>query len=207
MRRDAWFPLLLLAAAVLFFLAPPRTHAVNRALLWWSDFAREAQSNMLPSERGLNVAVLDAEGHLLESQAFDTYLNPDSGFPAFVAALPQDVWVVVAVQDDAATSLAPADLAALQSLGGSDGLAGKLKWSYILVGRPGLGPLAGREWLDQGRLDVALAAGEVVADKPLPTDLRIRSAGYDAGIFAALNTGKADWANLRRWIRVALSRS
>ncbi|MFZ5823578.1 MAG: interleukin-like EMT inducer domain-containing protein [Bacillota bacterium] len=206
MRRDWLFALLLCLAAAAYFMAPYRQTAVSASLAWWREFTLWGQSNLLPNERGLNVAVLDRSGQILNARAFDSFASAESGFASYVESLPKDVWVIVAVQDDGATNLSAADLKALKYLGGTAALAGQIRWSYILVGRPGLGEGAGREWLAQEFLDLSLAAGDEVAGKPLPVSLRIRSAGFGAGSFASLSSGPAGWDQLRQWIRVALRR-
>lgn len=207
MRRDWIFALLLCVGAALYFAAPPRATAVTEALLWWTRFGREANANLVPGLRGLNVAVFDGEGRPVASRAFDTYWMADSGFPEFIGDLPADRWVVVAVQDDAATNLSPADLEALESLGGTRALEGQITWSYVLVGRPGLEAGAGMEWLDTGPLDITLPEGGDVAGQPLPVTLRIYSAGFSAGSYASVSTGETGWENLRRWIWIALTRA
>jgi|GEM_PF-5239923 len=204
MSRDRWVALLLCLAALAFFAAPPRRNAVTTALTWWRDFGR-TPSNLLPMQRGLNVAVLDADGRLHKAQAFDTYWQADSGFAEFISALPSDVWVVVVVQDDAATSLSAADLEGLQRLGGTTALSGRIGWSYILVGRPGIE--AGLEWISQKAVEADQPAGTLVSGHPLPVRLRIRSAGYSAGASAWLSTGATAGGSLLPWVRVALRRS
>lgn len=206
MIRDWLIALLLCLAAFAYFAAPPRSSATTEALSWWTAFAWRAQSNLLPNQRGLNVAVLDAEGRPTLSKSFDTYWESDEGFVRLIAGLPEEVWVVVAANDDASRGLTEASLAALQSLGGTDALAGKFRYSYLLVGRPRLGPGAGLEWVDLGLLDVKLEAGHEVAGKPLPVPLHMRSAGLDAGAFASLTSGPVGWENLRQWIWIALRR-
>lgn len=206
MIRDWLIALLLCLAAVAFFMAPPRSAATTEALSWWTSFGWWAQSNLFPNERGLNVAVLDAEGRPMLSKAFDTHWESDAGFIALIAGLPEEVWVVVAAQDDASRGLSAEGVAALQSLGGTTALSGKFRTSYLLVGRPRLGPGAGLEWVDLGLLDVKLEAGHEVAGKPLPVPLHMRSAGLDAGAFASLTSGPVGWENLRQWIWIALRR-
>lgn len=207
MKRDTLIALLILLLAAGYFAAPQRKPTVLRVLDWWDRWAMEARPNWLPNERGLNIAVLDKGGKLVEQAAFDTYLQADSGFALFVAALPAERWAIVAVRDEAATSLSDADLAALESLGGSRVLAGKHHWSYVLVGWPGLAPGAAVEQAAPGALDVRLTAGTAVGGRPLPTALRVRSAGYEAGSYAALTTDGMGYANFWQWLQAALERA
>ncbi|MBA1334524.1 MAG: hypothetical protein HPY66_2373 [Firmicutes bacterium] len=216
MKRGYIFVLLILFAAVAYFYSPVHRESIGYAQLWWTRWYAVSQTNLLPDERGLNVAVLDADGMIVEARSFDTCVNADSGFAEYIKALPIDSWVVIAAKDDAATSLSSDDLLALKYLGGSDELEGKYTWAYILVGRPNLGEGNGLEWLDELKLNVKLTKKDIVGDLPLPTGMHIYSFGYYTGTngywgyesykFAGLNIETEEHKNLKYWIKTAIER-
>jgi len=199
-RAERWLVPMILLGAVVFFALPARRVNIDNSADWWRRWLIQAQTNYLPNQRGLNVAVLDWQGRLLTAAAFDTYLNPRSGFAEFITAQPLDSWVIVAAQDEASASLSEADLHALVDLGGSRSLYEKYEWSYVLVGRPHLGQGQGRELLSPNQVDLRLPAGAEIAGRRTPIAIRVRSGGFSQGSFAALQFGRVGYRRLWEWI-------
>lgn len=205
-KRDYLIVLLIFCGAIAYFALP--THRADGAIAWWQRWFIQSQSNLLLNQRGLNVAVLGPEGELVEARSFDTYLQKNSGFSDYVSTIPKEYWVVIAAQDDAATSLSQADRDALQTLGGTDALAGKYHWAYILVGRPQIDRGKGLESFDQRSLDLRLEKGQTVAGIPLPAKMRVRSAGFSAGSYATLQSNYvSDRGVWFYWVVTAFKRS
>ena len=206
MRRDFLLVFIILMMTAMYFLSPLHRASISGAYNWWHLWLMQSRHNELPNERGLNVAVLDADGTLLDVRSFDTYLRTDSGFAAYINSLPANKWVFVAVKDEASASLSGDDLQALRFLGGSEALAGQRNWAYILVGRPGLTAGKGGEWLGKMSLDVSLKQGQLIGGLPLPKEIRIYSYGYQAGSFVGLGLGPVQYTKLRHWVKTALER-
>lgn len=91
------------------------------------------------SERGYNLAALASDGRLLDSVVFDT-----SGDDAAAAALaswlaqwPQGTIIAGAVNDEASLKLTEVAVQALQSIGVTHDLRGRLRWSHAFIGAVG----------------------------------------------------------------------
>ncbi|MGE5675407.1 MAG: interleukin-like EMT inducer domain-containing protein [Mycobacterium leprae] len=207
MKGKLLVALLILSTVIGSLALGSHPRSIANAVDWWKAWAAYSRTNLLPNERGLNVAVLDSAGRSVDTRSFDTYLNPDSGFDRFVEALPPDCWVIIAVRDEASASLSTADLAALISLGGTTALQGRFRSGYVLVGRPRLGLGNGLEATGRGLLHLHLARGDRIGGLALPTGFTIESAGYEAGDIALLQPDTYKYERLWRWLRAALSRA
>lgn len=205
-KRSAVISVLLLVAAISYFLAPPHRQNFITAVDWWQQWLAATDNNLFPDRRGLNIAVLTPEGNFVEARQFDTSADSDTGFADYTGSLSPQNWVVVAAQNDAADSLGAEDLTALAALGGSGALVGKYRWAYVLVGRPRLGLGKGLEQLDDKQVTVGLEAGKIIGGQPLPVQLAITSAGLSAGSYVRLQVGKPDNQFLLQWLITAWKR-
>lgn len=206
MKYEWPLALLIVAGAVIFYAVPVHRAALAPPVTWWGRVFFQAETNWTPNLRGLNVTVIGDDGSPMDSRSFDTYEHGDAAFARYVTGLPAKCWVLVTVRGEATNNLQETDLAALAWLGGTNRLAGKRHWAYILVGRPGLGAGGGLEELSEGALEILLRKGQKLVGHVFPLDLRVRSAGFFAGDYASVRYPPTGFSNLWDWLHAALTR-
>ncbi|RME69910.1 MAG: hypothetical protein D6784_17585, partial [Chloroflexi bacterium] len=88
-----------------------------------------------PNQRGYNIALIAADGRLLQAAAFDTHLDPNASawLVEFLARAPADGLIAVAAADEASAALSPEAVQALQSLGSAVDLRGCFRCSHALL--------------------------------------------------------------------------
>ncbi len=89
-----------------------------------------------PNQRGFNVALIGADGKLIDAAAFDTHADPTASraLAQFIAAAPNDALIAVAVKDEAGAALTEEGVTALRSTGGQVDLRGQFRAGYALIG-------------------------------------------------------------------------
>jgi hypothetical protein len=93
-----------------------------------------------PNERGYNVVVINAQSGAVEaSAAFDTFASPENSarLARFIEKIPEGRIVAVAVRDEASRNLTEEAVSALRSIGASQNLRGKFRWSHAIIGAKG----------------------------------------------------------------------
>ncbi|MBI5649436.1 MAG: hypothetical protein HZC40_03155 [Chloroflexi bacterium] len=101
-----------------------------------------------PNLRGYNVVVLHEKTGALEARAaFDTFKSADESarLAQFIAAIPNGRIVAVVVRDEASRNLMQDAINALRSIGASQDLRGKFRWSHAIIGVKGAPPKSARE--------------------------------------------------------------
>ena len=123
------------------------------------------------NERGYNIAVLERTG-ALRVAVFDTHLDPAAAHQLvhFLAQVPQDTLVVVAVADEASMRLDEAGVNALRTLGATGDLRGRFRWSHAIIGLKGGAPGTALEAMD-GLRPVTLALGAAVSSPSIAAGL------------------------------------
>ena len=107
------------------------------------------------NRRGYNLVAIDAAtGHVLWSDAFDTFVSPGEArrLAEAVERLPAGTIVAVAVKDEASGALSDEAVAALRSLGGRQDIRGRFRASHLLVGVKGATPGSAIEQVGDARL-------------------------------------------------------
>lgn len=209
MKKGYLVVIIIYIFASIYFYSPIHRESFINALNWWETWIDSAiTKNYYSDERGLNVAIIDANGNFIESNYFDTYLSSDSGFPKYIENIPENYWVIIAANDEASNNLSIEDINALEYLGGSDILKGKYNWSYILVGYPNLGMGNGFELIDESSLEVFLTKGELIGGLSFPTNLTIFSYGYsgDSYGYACLIYDDIKFENIKYWLEAVIKR-
>ncbi len=87
--------------------------------------------------RGYNVVVVNEETGAVEaSAAFDTFASADESarLAQFIAKIPNGRIVAVAVRDEASRFLSEEAVSALRSIGATEDLRGKFRWSHAMIG-------------------------------------------------------------------------
>ena len=120
---------------------------------------------VVPNTRGYNVAVVDAgSGDLVKAAAFDLISSPDGSqarlLARFIAEVPDEMVVCVAVRDDGSMGVTPAVITALRSIGAAVSPQDHLRRSYALVGVKGAKP--GQALEQVATRPVVLELGRVV---------------------------------------------
>ncbi len=115
------------------------------------------------NERGYNVAVLEQTGNVT-SVAFDTHLDATAAYrlAQFLAGVPEDALVAVAVADEASMRLDEAGVAALRALGATGDLRNRFRWSHAMIGVKGGAAGSALEAFD-GLRPVTIALGAAVS--------------------------------------------
>jgi interleukin-like EMT inducer protein len=93
-----------------------------------------------PNERGYNVVVIDPRTGRVESRAtFDTFASEENSakLAQFIARIQDGKLVGVAVRDEASRNLTEDAVQALRTIGASQDLRGKFRWSHAIVGIKG----------------------------------------------------------------------
>ncbi|MBI4786359.1 MAG: hypothetical protein HY782_04860 [Chloroflexi bacterium] len=92
--------------------------------------------------RGYNVVVNDRTGAVETSAAFDTFASVDESarLARFIAEIPNGRIVAVAVRDEGSRYLTQDAVNALRSIGASEDLRGKWRWSHAIIGVKGAAP-------------------------------------------------------------------
>lgn len=119
--------------------------------------------DLAPNERGYNVVVWERSGQV-RTAAFDTHGDATAAqqMAQFLAQVPPDTLVAVAVADEASMHLDEIGVAALRTLGASGDVRGRFRWSHALIGVKGSPPGSALEALD-GLRPVTLALGAAVS--------------------------------------------
>jgi hypothetical protein len=127
-----------------------------------------------PNRRGYNLVSLDAAGHVLGAETFDTFSDPDAPerLARWVDALPAGTIVAGAVKDEGSERLDERAIHALRTLGVQGDLRGRYRESHGFVGVKGA--LVGSALEGMGARRVTLEVGKV-----RPTEFR---AGGSLGI-------------------------
>jgi hypothetical protein len=91
------------------------------------------------NQRGYNVAALGADGSLLETAHFDTFLSEaeSNALADWLRQWPPGTLVAGAVADEASMHLNQAAVDALRSVGVASDLRGKFRWSHAFIGAAG----------------------------------------------------------------------
>jgi hypothetical protein len=93
-----------------------------------------------PNLRGYNIVVINEKSGAIESRAsFDTFKSPDESarLAQFIATIPNGRIVAVAVRDEASRNLTQDAVNALRSIGATQDLRGKFRWSHAIIGIKG----------------------------------------------------------------------
>ena len=96
-----------------------------------------------PNQRGYNIVVLNRNTGSLEARAaFDTFKSADEStrLAKFIQAIPNGRIVAVAVRDEASRNLTEEAVNALRSIGATQDLHGKFRWSHAIIGVKGAAP-------------------------------------------------------------------
>ncbi len=94
-------------------------------------------------QRGYNIVVMDAStGHIDASAAFDTFDSESESvrLAQFVSEIPAGKIVAVAARDEISRHLTPGAVVALGSIGATQDLTGKWRWSHAILGVKGAPP-------------------------------------------------------------------
>jgi len=95
------------------------------------------------NQRGYNIVVINRNTGSVEARAaFDTFKSADESarLAQFINAIPPERVVIVAVRDEAARNLTEEAVNALRSLGATQDLRGKFRWSHAIIGIKGARP-------------------------------------------------------------------
>lgn len=117
-----------------------------------------------PEQRGIVIALIEpAQGTVLDSAAFDTYLSADESdrLAAFINAAPPGTIVALATYDDGIAKLNAAARAAIATLGATRDVTGKVGAAYAVLGVKGSAPGTALERFDEKQavlLDVGMGA-------------------------------------------------
>jgi hypothetical protein len=101
-----------------------------------------------PNLRGYNIVVINEKSGAIEARAaFDTFksLDESARLAQFIAAIPNGRIVAVAVRDEASRNLTEEAVNALRSIGATQDLRGKFRWSHAIIGVKGAPPGSARE--------------------------------------------------------------
>jgi hypothetical protein len=111
------------------------------------------------NQRGYNLVAIARDGRVVETGAFDTFLDPAAAarLAAFVGRLPEGAVVAGAVRDEASHRLSEDAVIALRTLGVAGDLRGHFRESHAFVGVKGAPAGAALEAL--GPRSIALAVG------------------------------------------------
>jgi hypothetical protein len=96
-----------------------------------------------PEVVGYNAVALEPKtGQILAQRGFNTFASESASveLQKWVADLPEDTVVAVAVRDEASRQLTPGGFAALQSLGIQGDLRSRFRWSQAAIGVKGFAP-------------------------------------------------------------------
>ncbi len=108
------------------------------------DFARIVIDgrDVARNERGYNLAVLDSQGRVLDSAAFDTSgdSNASDALAAWIDRWPPGAIIAGAVNDEASLQLSQAAVDALHNLGVAVNLRDHFRWSHAFIGATGAQP-------------------------------------------------------------------
>ncbi|MCL4490173.1 MAG: hypothetical protein M1570_18880 [Chloroflexi bacterium] len=105
-------------------------------------------NDVSPNGRGYNVVVLNPQSGAVEASAsFDTFSSASESarLAQFVDRIPSGRIVLVAVRDEASRYLTAAAVDALHSIGATQDLRGKFRWSHAVIGVKGAAPGSARE--------------------------------------------------------------
>ncbi len=110
-----------------------------------------------PNERGYNVALIAADGRLLDAAHFDTHLNPaaSAALTAYLQNAPAQAIIAIAAADEASANLSAEAEHALQAVGASGNLRDCFRCSHAILHQPNN---ATRQALDPLR-PVSMSAG------------------------------------------------
>jgi hypothetical protein len=100
-------------------------------------------ADVSPNERGYNIVVINAQTGAVETSAvFDTFESESESarLARYIAAIPQGKIVAVAVRDEASRSLTQEAVDALRSIGATEDLRERWRWSHALIGAKGAAP-------------------------------------------------------------------
>lgn len=117
-----------------------------------------------PEQRGIVIALIEpAQGTVLDSAAFDTYLSEDESdrLAAFINAAPVGTIVALATYDEGIAKLNAAARAAIATLGATHDVTGNVGAAYAVLGVKGSAPGTALERLDEKQavlLDVGIGA-------------------------------------------------
>ncbi|MBI5029514.1 MAG: hypothetical protein HZB51_03235 [Chloroflexi bacterium] len=97
------------------------------------------------NERGYNIVAIDLLSNKIESETFDTFSSADESaqLAQFIDQIPTGQMVAVAVRDtadgrpDMSPNLTEAAVNALRSIGASQDMRGKFRWSHAIMGVKG----------------------------------------------------------------------
>lgn len=93
-----------------------------------------------PNERGYNIVVIDPQTGTVESRTvFDTFAAEENAarLAQFIAKIPNGKIVALAVRDEASRLLSEEAVNALRSIGASQDLRDKFRWSHAIIGVKG----------------------------------------------------------------------
>lgn len=96
-----------------------------------------------PNERGYNLVVIDPQTGTIESHAtFDTFIseNESARLAQFIGKIPDGKIVIAVVRDEASRFLADDAVSALKTIGATQDLRGKFRWSHAIIGVKGATP-------------------------------------------------------------------
>ena len=109
------------------------------------------------NERGYNIVVIDLLNNKVESKSFDTFSSVEESarLAQFIDQIPNGRRVAVAVRDtadgrpDMSPKLSEQAVNALRSVGASQDLRGKFRWSYAFIGVKGAALGSACEWASE----------------------------------------------------------
>ncbi|NOZ30314.1 MAG: hypothetical protein GXP39_19980 [Chloroflexi bacterium] len=100
-----------------------------------------------PNRRGYNLALLDpTTAQVLGTASFDTHASAQASqaMADWLRSVPEGVWVLGAVKDEASLNLTEPAVQALREIGVITDLRGRFRWSHAFIGARGWEP--GRAW-------------------------------------------------------------
>ncbi len=97
---------------------------------------RVAGTQVAVNKRGYNLVAIDQAGRILDSAAFDTFLDPEesAAMAAWIDQKPPGTIVAGAVRDEASAQLGQDAVNALAKLGVTTDLRGRFRWSHAFIG-------------------------------------------------------------------------
>jgi hypothetical protein len=131
------------------------------ATIVWGKKKREEQ------RRGVVVYRLEAEGRSYEALGvYDTYVSVEQTqrFVSMVEGLKPGTLVALAVSDEASRFWNAKGDAALRSLGAQQGLTGRYRWSYAMIGVKGAKPGQALEQVEASRR-ASVSVGRALPDR------------------------------------------
>lgn len=117
-----------------------------------------------PNERGYNLVVINPQTGVVESRSvFDTFASEENAarLAQFIANIPNGKIVAVAVRDEASRMLTDSAVNAFRSIGASQDLREKFRWSHAIIGVKGrAGALESASEISPARVVVGIGAME-----------------------------------------------